>query len=242
MALLIGDIKPSSSILYPFCHSHHLDMTHMYIQHKIQLLLVLNTIILIIFWNVNITSSLVATTTNFTFKTPLGRGSMVVLPPRHPSRWFTSTSSAKFESTSTNIRMSSNSNGSAFKIDFQSDTTLYGRGDMHLSAALDEGDIVVYQTGTWEVDGVEVGDGSPACFNYCAVETIQLVWTHNCEHGFIQGMAVNVDADSSTVEIISPLNFIDFGPEQLVARLPVKWISDDEAELLVSLPSELQNS
>ena len=45
-------------------------------------------------------------------------------------------------------------------IDFQSDDTHFGRGEMHLSAVLDEGDAVVYQTGTWFVDGVSVGDPS----------------------------------------------------------------------------------
>jgi len=186
--------------------------------------------------------------------------------PMYPStKWLTSASISSSASTSTSTaklkgvtdtRMScsssssSSGNGSEFKIDYQSDTTLYGRGEMHLSAVLEEGDIAVYQTGTWEVDGVEVGDGTPACFEYCVVETIQIVWTHNCEHGFIHGMDVKVtevDPDSSSgssscrVKITSPLKFIDFGPEQLVARLPVKWISDEKAQLLVNLPSALQS-
>ncbi len=131
-------------------------------------------------------------------------------------------------------------NASTHEIDFQSDETKYGRGDMHLSAVLDERDIVVYQTGTWEVDGVEVGDGSPATYNYCIVDTIQLVWTHNCEHGFIRGMSVSIDSDIGKVEINSPLEFVDFGPEQLVARLPVQWINENEAQLLVKLPKSLQ--
>ena len=48
-------------------------------------------------------------------------------------------------------------------IDYQA-SDAYGRGNMHLSAALNIGDFVVYQTGSWEVDGVLVGDGSPAKF------------------------------------------------------------------------------
>ena len=131
-------------------------------------------------------------------------------------------------------------NTSTHDIDFQSDGTQYGRGDMHLSAVLNERDIVVYQTGTWEVDGVEVGDGSPASYNYSIVDTIQLVWTHNCEHGFIRGMSVSIDPESGMVKVKSPLEFIDFGPEQLVARLPVAWISENEAQLLVKLPNLLQ--
>lgn len=126
-------------------------------------------------------------------------------------------------------------------IDYQSDSSKYDRGDMHLSADLDERDVVVYQTGTWEVDGVEVGDGNPATFQFCAVETMQIVWTHNCEHGFIRGLAVDVDAENSKVTVLYPLQFVDFGPEQLVARLPISWMNDKEATLLVNLPSDLQN-
>ena len=32
-----------------------------------------------------------------------------------------------------------------------------GRGVDHLSAALEEGDLVLYQTGQWAVDGVAIG-------------------------------------------------------------------------------------
>ena len=139
-------------------------------------------------------------------------------------------------------------------IDYQSDTKMYGRGEMHLSAMLEEGDIVVYQTGTWEVDGVEVGDGNPASYELCVVETMQVIWTHNCEHGFIRGMAATINASGALVEeagtstdhahkieVTLPLEFVDFGPEQLIARLPVNWINDDEAQLLVDLPAMLQN-
>eukprot|EP00553_Chaetoceros_curvisetus_P006094 CAMPEP_0204623800 /NCGR_PEP_ID=MMETSP0717-20131115/9559_1 /ASSEMBLY_ACC=CAM_ASM_000666 /TAXON_ID=230516 /ORGANISM="Chaetoceros curvisetus" /LENGTH=103 /DNA_ID=CAMNT_0051638997 /DNA_START=366 /DNA_END=674 /DNA_ORIENTATION=- len=103
---------------------------------------------------------------------------------------------------------------------------MYGRGEMHLSAMLEEKDIVVYQTGTWEVDGAEVGDGTPSKFEYCAVETMQIVWTHNCEHGFVSGLAVTINIDEMRGDVSvknDPLEFVAFGPEQLVARLPVEW-------------------
>lgn len=133
-----------------------------------------------------------------------------------------------------------------YKIEYQSDSSLFGRGDMHLSAVLEEGDIVVYQTGTWYVDGVEVGDGNPPCFNYCVIDSMQIVWTHNCEHGFIRGMAMDIihstDDSTTIVKTKSPEEFIDFGPEQLIARLPVEWINDEEAELLIDIPEELINS
>ncbi len=128
---------------------------------------------------------------------------------------------------------------SKHNIDYQNDDLQFGRGDMHLSAILDERDVVVYQTGTWEVDGVQVGDGNPAKFEYCVIETMQVVWTHNCEHGYIRGLAVDVNNERSEVKVISPLVFIEFGPEQLVARLPVSWISEEEATLLVNIPDHL---
>ena len=139
---------------------------------------------------------------------------------------------------------SSNENApleSSYSIDYQSDVSSYGRGEMHLSAVLNEKDVAVYQTGTWEVDGVEVGDGNPASLEYCVIETLQVVWTHNCEHGVIRGIAVTIDPESREVELTPDLEFVDFGPEQLVARLPVEWIDDDRAKLLVDLPNELQN-
>lgn len=127
-------------------------------------------------------------------------------------------------------------------IEYQSDSSTYGRGDMHLSAVLDEGDVVVYKTGTWEVDGVEVGNGNPTAYEFCLVETMQIVWTHNCEHGYIRGMEVKIGSDNNKLEVVSPLNFVDFGPEQLVARLPLNWINDSEAELLATLPEIMTNS
>jgi hypothetical protein len=42
------------------------------------------------------------------------------------------------------------------KVEFQSDESLFGRGENHLSALLQEGDLVLYQTGSWQVDGVTV--------------------------------------------------------------------------------------
>ena len=127
-------------------------------------------------------------------------------------------------------------------IEYQSDSSTYGRGEMHLSAALDEGDVVVYKTGTWEVDGVEVGNGNPTAYEFCLVETMQIVWTHNCEHGYIRGMAVKIDSENNKVEVLSPLDFVDFGPEQLVARLPLNWINDNEADLLATLPEIMATS
>ena len=110
-------------------------------------------------------------------------------------------------------------------IDFQSDEANFGRGDFHLSAALNEGDVVVYQTGTWLVDGVEVGDGTPPTFKYARIDTIQIVWTHNCEHGQLRGIQLNLVQDDDTYKFVEsdPMIDIEFGPEQLLARVPVSW-------------------
>uniref|UniRef100_A0A7S1VZG3 Uncharacterized protein n=1 Tax=Ditylum brightwellii TaxID=49249 RepID=A0A7S1VZG3_9STRA len=131
-------------------------------------------------------------------------------------------------------------------IDYQSDESSFGRGEDHLSAVLDEGDVVVYQTGTWSVDGVEVGDGSPPQLQYAKVDTIQLVWTHNCEHGVIRGIVLDFDSDkvgenNCRVAVSPTYESVEFGPEQLVARLPVQWDEDNEDEgiLLATLPRDL---
>jgi hypothetical protein len=121
------------------------------------------------------------------------------------------------------------------EIDFQADSDLYGRGERHLSAVLREGDVVAYQTGTWHVDGVAVGDGaSPPTYEYAVVETLQVVWTHNCEHGVIRGLKLTPEqqkggSSSSGGDKIVRLattpeeHVVEFGPEQLIARIPVQW-------------------
>jgi len=121
-----------------------------------------------------------------------------------------------------------------------------------LSATLDVGDVVVYQTGSWYVDGVQVGDDttSTPTFHYGLVETIQIVWTHNCEHGVIRVWPMTCsmqqkttmtsgDEDNSNnntrnnnhtiLQLLEMEECIEFGPEQLVAKLDnLQW--DDEYE------------
>eukprot|EP00527_Entomoneis_sp_CCMP2396_P000725 CAMPEP_0198153322 /NCGR_PEP_ID=MMETSP1443-20131203/63610_1 /TAXON_ID=186043 /ORGANISM="Entomoneis sp., Strain CCMP2396" /LENGTH=131 /DNA_ID=CAMNT_0043819613 /DNA_START=176 /DNA_END=571 /DNA_ORIENTATION=+ len=120
-------------------------------------------------------------------------------------------------------------------VDYQLDH--HGRGEDHLSACLNEGDVVVYQAGTWYVDGVEVGDGSTPTFHYCRVETMQIVWTHNCEHGVIRGFQMQVDQDQRLSLLLCDEDqddsFVEFGPEQLVARLPnLEW--NDSQQIAIS--------
>mmetsp|Transcript_823 Transcript_823/g.1881 ORF Transcript_823/g.1881 Transcript_823/m.1881 type:complete len:278 (-) Transcript_823:1141-1974(-) len=144
-------------------------------------------------------------------------------------------------------------------IDYQSDSPTFGRGENHLSALVCEGDTVVYRTGSWYVDGVLVGeeDATPA-YELCRVETIQIVWTHNCEHGVLRGLAIDTDTIDSggngddnnpnndnddqpkkpaILSLREPLEDVEFGPEQLIARIRcVEWQKsnahddDDEGE------------
>jgi hypothetical protein len=128
-------------------------------------------------------------------------------------------------------------------LELQSDETLYGRGDFHLSASLQDDDVVVYQTGTWTVDGVEVGDGSPAAWRYARVENIQIVWTHNCEHGVIRAVALEpIFSQDSFPSFKVTEEQVEFGPEQLVARIPTEWNDDfDEGKTLVAFDESLWN-
>ena len=127
------------------------------------------------------------------------------------------------------------------QVDRQSDVTKYGRGDMHLSADISEGDVVAYQSGTWYVDGSEVGDGSDPTIRYCLVDTIQIVWTHDCEHGVIRGFELDVENDSTgdtVVErgscfVVNESEYVDIGPEQLLAKIPT--IRDTATELIILL-------
>ena len=94
-----------------------------------------------------------------------------------------------------------------------------GRGVDHLSAQLAEGDLVLYQIGSWTVDGVTVGDGDEPELAYAVVDTLQLVFTHNCEHGWIYGSALERDDSDGSLRPRDGDAFVQFGPEQLLARL-----------------------
>jgi len=80
------------------------------------------------------------------------------------------------------------------------------------------------------------------------VDTIQLVWTHNCEHGVINGFdlsvasatAVEESAGGAMVEqgsyFILSNEYAQIGPEQVLARIPSsKRNLNGEREILLSL-------
>jgi hypothetical protein len=126
--------------------------------------------------------------------------------------------------------------GLSATIDYQFD---YGRGADHLTADLQEGNVVVYQIGTWYVDGVAVGDGSPPEYKLCLVDTIQIVWSHNCEHGVVRGFPI-IALEGDLLRVQGYDEIIAFGPEQLVARIPVQPTGDaDTVRSLVHLSDEL---
>jgi hypothetical protein len=119
------------------------------------------------------------------------------------------------------------------KIDRQSDNNKYGRGIEHISADLNEGDVIAYQDGTWYVDGTEVGNGSAATVRYMKVDTVQIVWTHDCEHGLVYGFDVKCDSVIKKGDefIIQEENYVQCGPEQILCRIPV---SSESNEVLIS--------
>lgn len=116
------------------------------------------------------------------------------------------------------------------KIDRQSDNK-YGRGIEHISADLNEGDVIAYQDGTWYVDGTEVGTGSAAIVRYMKVDTVQIVWTHDCEHGLVYGFDVKCDSVIKKGDefIIQEDNYVQCGPEQILCRIPVSSESNEVA-------------
>ena len=85
---------------------------------------------------------------------------------------------------------------------------------------MEEGDVVVFRCGSWFVDGVLVGDEDKTEFRLAVVDSIQVVWTHNCEHGVVRAIAASLDDDNQTIQV-DESEFLEFGPEQLVAKLPV---------------------
>ena len=122
-------------------------------------------------------------------------------------------------------------------IDLQSDATKYGRGEDHITFDLQPGDVVVYQRGTWYVDGVAVGPGDEPYWSYALVDGLQVVWTHNCEHGVVRGWHLDLvcDDDEDTKDTCKLTTLrrngeeeeVEFGPEQVIARINnVRWDDD----------------
>ena len=118
-----------------------------------------------------------------------------------------------------------------------------GRGLEHLSARLVEGDVCVYQVGTWMVDWSPVGSGTPARLLLVRVDCLQLNWTMLNEHGRILATAINGwQGDEVRIDEGEEYAGVEFGPEQLVARVPAAWDDDFVGRLLADLPAELPAS
>ena len=113
----------------------------------------------------------------------------------------------------------------------------FGRGAYHLSAMLEDGDVIAYQAGTWLVDNVEVGDGTAARLHWARVECMQINWTTNGEHGWIRATGMDEVASKKGSLVLSDED-VEFGPEQLIARVAVEWDDAEQyARLLCDLPS-----
>ena len=111
-----------------------------------------------------------------------------------------------------------------------------GRGAYHLSAELSENDVVAFQTGTWLVDNVAVGDGSPPCMQLARVDVLQINWTTNGEHGWLRCTAMETSGDGESLKLREDED-IEVGPEQLLASIPVSWDEDGlNARMLCELP------
>ena len=144
-------------------------------------------------------------------------------------------------------------------IDLQSDASKYGRGEEHITFDLRPGDVVVYQQGTWYVDGVAVGPGDDPSWSYAMVDGLQVVWTHNCEHGVVRGWHLNLlvhddndnsedgtscnSGDSSGGTILrrnGAEEEVEFGPEQVIGR--INNISWDDDMLIGTTPIPLNDA
>ena len=73
------------------------------------------------------------------------------------------------------------------------------------------------------------GDGSGPIIRYMLVDTMQIVWTHNCEHGVLNGFDVTIidgevgvygDAVESGSIFMIGYDYIQCGPEQVFAKIP----------------------
>ena len=89
------------------------------------------------------------------------------------------------------------------------------------------------------------------------VDTIQIVWTHNCEHGVINGFDITINTnehkhESSTYNEVNGAvvnvgstfvignEYVQCGPEQVVAKIPITRDSDKNE--FVSLVQFLPNN
>ena len=93
---------------------------------------------------------------------------------------------------------------------------------------------------------LNVGDGSDPTIRYMLVDTIQIVWSHNCEHGFVNGFDAKVISQGEPTPISSygsdlkvgsvfeiGNEYIQCGPEQVIAKIPT--LKDDETDVFVSM-------
>ena len=118
--------------------------------------------------------------------------------------------------------------------DMELQATTGGRGLYHLVAQLEDGDFVMYQEGSWCVDSVVVGPGDPP--------RLRARWSTASKSSARRRASTVVHAfDAEVVDgaIVchEGAEEIDFGPEQLVARIPngdgAMRMEVDEADELI---------
>jgi hypothetical protein len=170
---------------------------------------------------------LVRSTDAFPMRQPVGSSMSGAVSSSRSTFGLYGQSAASSSGSGSRTDSTPSSTASSSSIDYQRD---HGRGIHHLTADLAEGDVVVYQTGTWYVDGVAVGNGQEEAWEYCLVDNLQIVWSHNCEHGVVRGFALVPEQDGRRRLEADWNEMVDFGPEQLVARLSVTAVEGEEEE------------
>lgn len=90
-----------------------------------------------------------------------------------------------------------------------------------------------------------IGDGTDPVVRYMQVDAIQLVWTHNCEHGVVNGFDAMVSSDDGA-EVVSigetgavvergscfviGDDYVQVGPDQVLARIPTTSLEQKQKD------------
>jgi hypothetical protein len=85
------------------------------------------------------------------------------------------------------------------------------------------------------------------------VDTIQIVWTHNCEHGVLNGFDIAIRNGEHEPVVLDQLGsvevggvfeirneYVQCGPEQVLAKIPTSFDTDREVHVSLArfLPDE----
>jgi hypothetical protein len=121
------------------------------------------------------------------------------------------------------------SSTSAAALELQQDC---GRGQEHLSARLEQGDVCVYQVGSWMVDWVEVGPGELPRLLLARTDIVQINWTmcaktlpfkpgrsDSCRIPGVRGLLISDAVTASMGESSPPKSAPLTAPQSLSTRM-----------------------